>query len=322
MAPKLGVETHTLIRDMIIDGTSTHAQIALAANCSKDAVKAISANLRRFGSTTAPRNGGGRPRTLTTTMLNVLREDLLRKPDQYLDEMMLFLWDEYQVMVSPSTISRALHSMRWSKKQSRRIAHGRDANLRDFYLHTLASFESRQLVFVDESGCDKRIGFRRTGWSPLGTTPIQIARFHRGQRYQILPAYTQEGVLLARVFQGSTDALLFGDFIEELLQHCGRWPEPNSVLIMDNASFHRSNRINEMCAAAGVKLLYLPPYSPDLNPIEEFFAGLKMFIKREWDVYEDDPEQDFTAFLEWCIDTVGGKEDSARGHFRHAGLTL
>tara|TARA_R110002060_G_scaffold57947_1_gene68089 strand:+ start:292 stop:600 length:309 start_codon:yes stop_codon:yes gene_type:complete len=71
---------------------------------------------------------------------------------------------------------------------------------------------------------------------------------------------------------------------------------------------------------AGVKLVYLPPYSPDLNPIEEFFAELKAFIKRNWHVYEKDPEQGFDSFLEWGIDVVGQMKNSARGHFRHAGL--
>jgi transposase len=75
---------------------------------------------------------------------------------------------------------------------------------------------------------------------------------------------------------------MFKDFIEELLHHCGRWPEPKSVLIMDNASFHHTERIIELCSNAGVKLLYLPPYSPDLNPIEEFFAELKAFVRRNW----------------------------------------
>jgi transposase len=49
---------------------------------------------------------------------------------------------------------------------------------------------------------------------------------------------------------------------------------------MDNASFHHTQRIEQMCYDAGVKLVYLPPYSPDFNPIEEFFAELKAFIKR------------------------------------------
>jgi hypothetical protein len=151
---------------------------------------------------------------------------------------------------------------------------------------------------------------------------VQIARYQREQRWQILPAYTQDGILLSRVFQGTTDCAGFEDYIEQLLQHCGRWPEPNSVLVMDNASFHHTERIAQICADAGVKLMYLPPYSPDLNPIEEFFAELKAFIKRSWSIYEEDPAQGFNVFLEWCVDQVGSKEQSARGHFRHSGWTI
>jgi transposase len=91
---------------------------------------------------------------------------------------------------------------------------------------------------------------------------------------------------------------------------------------MDNASFHRTESIKQMCFAAGVKLVYLPPYSPDLNPIEEFFAELKAFIKRRWQSYAESPEQGFDSFLEWCIDVVGTREKSARGHFRRAGWCI
>jgi transposase len=153
-------------------------------------------------------------------------------------------------------------------------------------------------------------------------TPIQISQFQREQRYQILPAYTQDGIILVRVFQGSTDSTVFEDFIEQPLSLCRKWPEPKSVLVMDNASFHHTKQIEQMCHDAGVKLVYLPPYSLDLNPIEEFFAELKAFIKRYWHIYEGNPKQGFDAFLEWCIDVVGGNKNSARGHFRHAGLNI
>jgi transposase len=113
--------------------------------------------------------------------------------------------------------------------------------------------------------------------------------------------------MLCRVFQGSTDASFFEDFIEELLQHCGKWPEPKSVLIMDNASFHHSKQVEQMCSEKGVKLVYLPPYSPDLNPIEEFFAKLKAFIRRHWQSYEDNRGQRFHAFLEWYINIMGAR---------------
>ncbi len=67
----------------------------------------------------------------------------------------------------------------WSKKVARQIAREQNADLHDFYLYNLTQFCSYHLVFIDESGCDKRIGFRRTGWSPLGVAPVQVAQFHR-----------------------------------------------------------------------------------------------------------------------------------------------
>jgi transposase len=307
---------------MILSESLKTNQMADVAGCSPRSIKAIRSNLRRFGTTRAPFNGVGRPRCITPPMLTALREHLLEKPDLYLEEMAVFLWDEFEVLVAKSSISRALASIGWSKKAAHRTARGRNPDLRDFYLHNLSCFSSYHLVYVDESGCDKRIGFRRNGWSPLGVTPVKVARFHREQRYQILPAYAQDGIVLSRVFQGSTDAAIFEDFIEQLLHHCGRFPEPKSVLVMDNASFHHTERIEQMCSAAGVKLLYLPPYSPDLNPIEELFAELKYFIKRNWRHYEEDPDQGFDTFLEWCVDVVGAREQSAKGHFRHAGLTI
>ena len=255
-------------------------------------------------------------------MLDALCEYLLEKPGLYRDEMVLFVLDEFNTHVTASSIGRALKSRGWTKKTIRRIAKARNADLRDLYQHNLSDsgFCSYHYVFVDESGSDKRGGFRRTGWSPLGVTPIQIARFQREQRYQILPAYTQDGIILTRVFQGSTDSTVFEDFIEQLLPLMGTWPEPKSVLVMDNASFHHTKRIEQMCRDAGVKLVYLPPYSPDFNPIEEFFAELKAFIKRNWGIYEENPQQGFDTFLKWCIDVVGRKKNSARGHFRHAGM--
>jgi transposase len=322
MAPNLAPSQHHFIRDMILSKSLTTAQIADAAGCSERAVRAIRSNLRCFGTTKAPFNGVGRPRSITPPMIEALCEHLIEKPGLYQDEMAIFLWDEFGILVTKFSIGRALASIGWSKKAARRVAKERNADLRDFYLHNLSEFRSYHLIYIDESGCDKRAGFRRTGWSPLGVTPVQISRFQRGQRYQILPAYTQDGILLARVFRGSTDATVFEDFLEQLLQHCGRWPEPKSVLIMDNASFHHTDRVEAMCSEAGVKLMYLPPYSPDLNPIEEMFAELKGFIKRNWRIYEDHPDQGFDRFLEWCVDVVGSKKESAEGHFRHSGVEV
>ncbi|OQD72532.1 hypothetical protein PENANT_c242G05870, partial [Penicillium antarcticum] len=253
MAPRLPPSKLHLIRDMIESQSFTTSQMAEEAECTKVTIINIRRNLRQFGTIYAPQTRIGRKRTMTPLMIVALCDHLSEKPGLYLDEMAVFLWDEFQAMITTSSIRRALVATETT---------------------TYTIYRNYHLIYVDE-----RVGFRRTGWAPLGKAPLQVTQFHRDQRYQILPAYTQDGILLSRVFRGSTDATVFEGFIAQLLQHCGRWPEPKSVLVMDNASFHHSERLLQMCEEAGVKLVYLPPYSPDLNPIEEFFTELKSFIK-------------------------------------------
>jgi transposase len=91
---------------------------------------------------------------------------------------------------------------------------------------------------------------------------------------------------------------------------------------MDNALFHHSERIKQMCFNTGVKLVYLLLYSPNLNPIKEFFAELKAFIKKQWHKYKDNSDLEFSVFLEWCISVAKGREHSAKAHFRHLGVTV
>jgi transposase len=176
MAPRLATSQLELIRDMNYSKSLTASQMAEAAGCSERSIKTIRSNLRLFGSVRAPSNGAGRPRSITSIMLEALCDHLLEKPDLYLDEMVVFLWDEFRVLVTTFTIGRALRSTGWSKKAARRIAKEQNADLRDFYLHNLSAFRSYHLVYVDESGCDKWVGFRRTGWSPLVRRTIRTIR--------------------------------------------------------------------------------------------------------------------------------------------------
>lgn len=68
--------------------------------------------------------------------------------------------------------------------------------------------------------------------------------------------------------------------------------------------------------------MYLPSYSSELNPIEEFLSELKAFVRQNWLHYKENPEQGFETFLEWCIEVVGSREESAKGHFRHASVVV
>jgi transposase len=193
MAPHLADSQHAMIQDMVTSKLFEDDEIANTVGCSPRGVQRIKQNLHFYGKTKAPSNGVGRPRSIRPPMLDALCEHLLEKPGLYLDKMKLFLWDEFEVFVSTFSIRRALKSIGWTKKTIHRVAKGRNADLRDFYLHNISDFPSWQFVYVDESGC---IGFRRTGWSPLGVTPTQVAHFQSQSRFLLwimLPSIIQSG---------------------------------------------------------------------------------------------------------------------------------
>jgi hypothetical protein len=77
---------------------------------------------------------------------------------------------------------------------------------------------------------------------PPGVTPVQVTRFHRDLRYQILPAYSQDSIVLSWAFRGLTDSAVFEDFIEQFLYHRNPFPQPRFVIIMVDASFHHIER--------------------------------------------------------------------------------
>ena len=94
-------------------------------------------------------------------------------------------------------------------------------------------------------------------------------------RYSILPALSLDGILHVEVFDHPINGDNFLLFVEGLVKCMQLCPLPNSVLIMDNAAIHRVDGVWEMVEAHGSCLIYLPAYSPDLNPIEEAFSSIK-----------------------------------------------
>ncbi|OQD95160.1 hypothetical protein PENVUL_c118G04214 [Penicillium vulpinum] len=131
MAPNLAESTLEMIRDMILSNKLTASEMARAAGCSKRAIFRIRSNLRLFGTIKAPPVKAGRPRSITPIMLEALCNYLLEKPNSYLQEMELFLLDEFGTPIPKSTISYTLYRTGWSKKAARQKAKERNVNLRD-----------------------------------------------------------------------------------------------------------------------------------------------------------------------------------------------
>ena len=117
--------------------------------------------------------------------------------------------------------------------------------------------------------------------------------------------------------QGSIDDVRLEWFLKhKVLPRCNPFPGPKSVIIMDNCSTHYSLYIKQVCWEAGVVLLYLPPYSPDFNLIEEFFSVLKAWLKRHHDLAACMP---FERFLEHAV-VACSKTVHAKAHFKYVGI--
>lgn len=152
MAPNLAPSTLQFIHDMLISNELTHTQIAEAAGCHPSTIRRHASNMNLFGSVKAPAIKGGRSRSLSPVMIKALCDHLLEKPHLYLDEMAVFLWDEFNVQIATSTISRSLKREGWSKKTAKHTARERNADLCDAYFHFISDFCSYHLLYVDESG--------------------------------------------------------------------------------------------------------------------------------------------------------------------------
>ena len=128
---------------------------------------------------------------------------------------------------------------------------------------------------MDESGIDAYI-HREYGRSPRGVPLIGEISGKRFARESFVAAKCGSTILAPMCFQGTCNTLLFERWIEQCLAPV---LQPGQVVIMDNASFHKSQKSKELIESVGASILFLPPYSPDLNPIEIFWANLKKKVR-------------------------------------------
>jgi len=227
-------------------------------------------------------------------------------------------WPSTTTSQSRSALHRNLQDLALTRKKLRRVAAERDEEFRSEWLdNILTNYTTDQLVFLDESSKDDRVLLRQYGWSTTGEDAVDSVPLDRGSRYSVLPALTIDGYMAVRVVEGSIDGSEFFDFVvREVLPHMNEFPGQNSVMVIDNCSTHKSEALREVVEASGCLLIFLPPYSPDFNPIEESFSCLKAFLRRHCSMFQNScfPEQDLA---EACFIAVTAEK--ARGWYRDSG---
>lgn len=151
------------------------------------------------------------------------------------------------------------------------------------YLEEIKDIREDKLVYIDESGCDENI-VKDKAWCLKGKILKAKKSGKYKQRTNIVAGIVNNKVIAPCVFKGSCNTELFNKWIEEFLIKELR---TGQIVIMDNASFHKSKKTRELIEQAGCKLIFLPPYSPELNRIEKFWANMKRYIKNHINNFKD-----------------------------------
>jgi len=145
----------------------------------------------------------------------------------------------------------------------------RDDDKRIEYLRTLRQAVkdkgSESIVYLDESGFE-RTTHRTHGWGLRGKKVYGERSGKKRPRTSLISARQGKRLLAPILFEGSTDATLFNYWLDN---HLLKELAENSTIIMDNATFHKTALTRQLIEEAGHTLLFLPPYSPDFNPIEQ-----------------------------------------------------
>jgi transposase len=172
-----------------------------------------------------------------------------------------------------------------------------------------AQIDPKRLVFVDEMGTNTSLSVLRA-WSRRGLRAYYSVPRNRGPNTTLLSSMTMEGMGPSLAVEGATTRAVFEAYVE-----WGLSPTlcPGQVVVMDNLTAHKGERVRELIEERGCELLYLPPYSPDLNPIEEAFSKIKAFIRKA----EARSREALIEAMGAAISAVTAWD--ARGFFEHCG---
>jgi transposase len=225
---------------------------------------------RSTGSLQPRPHGGGNPAKLGPQDLERLRELVRQQPDATLEE----LRQRLGVSCSTMTIARALRTLGLPRKKKIPRAQDQDRpdvqEKRQGFCEELAGVDPRRLVFVDECGANTAMT-RTHGRAPVGQR-VSTNTPGRWESITLTCGLRLSGVTAALAFPGATNTGVFETYVEEVLV-----PElkPGDVVIWDNLKPHESEEAIEAVEAAGARVVPLPPWSPDLTPIEEMFSKVK-----------------------------------------------
>ena len=175
-----------------------------------------------------------------------------------------------------------------------------------------AGLEPTKLVFIDETWAKTNMA-RTRGWCGVGERLVAKVPHGHWKTTTLIAALDHRGMRCSMTIDGAVNRDVFESFLTQVLV-----PKltPGDIVVMDNLSSHKGEKVRTLIESAEAKVLYLPPYSPDLNPIEPAFSKLKQLLRsaahRTIEALWSDVQR--------MLDLITASD--AQGYFRHCGYPL
>jgi transposase len=203
-----------------------------------------------------------------------------------------------------ATQKKSLHA---SERDTPRVQQAR----RD-YRRRITALDLQRLKFVDESGVNLAMT-RLYGRAPAGRRVVGSMPQNYGPAVTMLGALGAHGLQAVMTVDGATDADVFRTYVKKVL---GPTLSPGDIVVMDNLQAHKAVGVQQALARRGARRLYLPPYSPDLSPIEPCWSKVKTALRKA----KARTRAALDAAIAEAMLTVSHMD--ARGWFKHCGYPL
>jgi transposase len=176
----------------------------------------------------------------------------------------------------------------------------------------VGSLDPSRLVFVDEMGTHTSLS-PIYAYSPVGERAFFEIPRNRGRNTTLLTSVYAQGMGPSMAVEGATTSRVFETYVERLLAPALR---PGQVVVMDNLGAHRPKRVRELIEDRGCELIYLPTYSPDLNPIEEALSKIKHILRK----LGARTKEALIAAMGQALEAVSAQD--VQGFFTHCGYRV
>ena len=295
----------------LTDEGQTSSEIAEALDVSAAWVRSIK-KLHDSGQPLEPKSRANKRRSLAQREGDRIRAQVAAKPSTTLED----LKRELNLNTSISNLWNALHELKLSLKK--KTIHAAEQNRPDVVADRAiwkvfaAGIDPRRLVFFDET-FGKTTMTRLYGWGPTDQRVLDFVPHGHWKTTTFVAAFRLDGLFAPMVVDGALNGELFLKYVQQELAPNLR---SGDIFVLDNLQTHKVSGVVEAVQARDARVLYLPPYSPDFNPIEQVFSKIKNELRRRELRTIDALENAFGESLDWIT-----KTDSLH-YFQHSGYAI